>query len=583
MSLGQGRLLALLGLLALLFALTVSPGLGCADGGLAEDLGSSEEPLRTSGQEQGQAPLRCDSLPRAYVFEHEGQRGHELLRAAGFDVMDLPLDRSPRGLRGLLYLGTNAVELDAYPRYMERYAEDLYHFVDRGNVLFQGPQPVDLEPTPPFLPTTHGARRGAQAASAAHITATHPLLEASALQQLDLSAWTALWSNAAPFARQAGFSVLLAADQKAEGPLLMEGAYGQGRILLSALPFGAPELSSQPHLFARFEQPFFDNLRTHVVNVCERHTPALEITHQGQDFWVGEGEFSLAVLPDTQVYALRYPGLFQSQTAWIASRASDLNIRYAIHLGDITNNNTRQEWQRAQSAMALLDGHVPYALVPGNHDYGPSGDASSRDTYLNEFFSYDAAAAVPSFGGGYREGELDNTYHLFSAGGQDYILVALEWGPRDDVIAWANAVMTRHPDRLGIFVTHAYLNHNDRRYDHTDSRFSQDYNPHQYRTPGVNDGEQLWQKLVRRHRFVLTLNGHVLGDGTGYLASQTDTGNTCHQILANYQMRELGGEGYLRLMIFRNDGTVDVHSYSTLYDRQLEQADQRFSFRLDLP
>jgi hypothetical protein len=99
---------------------------------------------------------------------------------------------------------------------------------------------------------------------------------------------------------------------------------------------------------------------------------------------------------------------------------------------------------------------------------------------------------------------------------------------------------------------------------------------------GVNDGEELWQKLVRKHNFILVVNGHVLGDGTGYLASTTDTGITCHQILANYQMRALGGEGYLRLFEFLADSkTVRVYAYSVLYDTFLNDPDQSLTFTLD--
>ena len=121
------------------------------------------------------------------------------------------------------------------------------------------------------------------------------------------------------------------------------------------------------------------------------------------------------------------------------------------------------------------------------------------------------------------------------------------------------------------------------RYDHTDDEHPQKYNPYDYRTPGgVNDGEELWQKLVKRHRFVMTINGHVLGDGTGYLTSTTDLGNTCHQMLVNYQMREQGGEATLRLLEFLDDGaTVRVHSYSPLLGKFLDDPDQRFQFELD--
>ena len=159
-----------------------------------------------------------------------------------------------------------------------------------------------------------------------------------------------------------------------------------------------------------------------------------------------------AVLPDTQVYALRYPGIFDSQTAWVARNADALNIRYAFHLGDIVNNNTDREWRHAADAMALLDDLVPVALVPGNHDYQHWGWSMNRVTSLNSWFTADEQRAMPGFAGAYQPGRGENTYHLFSAAGHEWIALALEWGPRDEVVAWADQVMLEHDDRLGILV-----------------------------------------------------------------------------------------------------------------------------------
>jgi hypothetical protein len=84
---------------------------------------------------------------------------------------------------------------------------------------------------------------------------------------------------------------------------------------------------------------------------------------------------------------------------------------------------------------------------------------------------------------------------------------------------------------------------------------------------GVNDGEELWQGLVSRHpNFRLVLNGHVLGDGEGFLTSRGIYGNEVHQILANYQSLEGSGLGYLRLHEFRTDGTMNVSTYSPSLD-----------------
>jgi len=78
----------------------------------------------------------------------------------------------------------------------------------------------------------------------------------------------------------------------------------------------------------------------------------------------------------------------------------------------------------------------------------------------------------------------------------------------------------------------------------------------------------------------MTISGHTLGDGVGYLESTTDMGNTCHQMLSNYQMRELGGEAYLRIIEIAQSGHVKVDTYSPLYDQFLEEPDQTLEFDL---
>jgi 3',5'-cyclic AMP phosphodiesterase CpdA len=524
----------------------------------------------------------CPDAPTAWLLEAAAERGAAaLLRAAGFRVQPLPLDRSPFDLRGLVFIGSFASAEPRYAAYMRAHAGNLHGFVDRGNVLVQMPQAAAREPAPPFLPTTHLATRRHEPLGGLQLLERRsPLLAGTAAAELAdaplVKLTRALAGPLELFDTQAGFEVSLAADASAARPVLMEGAYGQGRIVLAALP-----LDRHPAL-AALATRFAANLRAHVTSVCRRKTAPLALTPASAAPAFAPGSWTLAVLPDTQVYSLVYPGVFTAQTAWIAGNADRLGIRYAIHLGDIVNNNTELEWRRAASAMDLLDGRVPYALVPGNHDYGPSGDASTRDTLLNDHFSYARVSRWPSFGAAYQRGRLDNTYHLFSAAGRDYIVLALEWAPRDEVIAWAHRVMTAHPRRLGILVTHAYLNHDGRRDDIRDRARPQPFNPHQYATPGgINDGQQLWDQLVRHHRFIMVLNGHALGDGAGYLVSPTDTGTLCHQMLSNYQMRQMGGGGYLRLIQFLPDGdSVRVHSYSPLYDRWLWEPDQAFGFSL---
>jgi hypothetical protein len=523
----------------------------------------------------------CIGRPHAYVLAPATSTATQRLAAAGFDVVPLPLDRSPFGLQGTIVLGTDAATLPEYAAYMQAYADDLFSFVDAANILVQLPQPADAEPEPPFLPTTHVAHRSSGSVDDLHVLAPdHPLLD-----DIEVDGGLLAWKDAAgrdSFDEQDGFEIVVAGADNGSKAGLLEGAYGQGRIVLSALPVDAP-LIDDPDA-AAFADAFFANLAAHTRTICNREGESITPTPPPEPRPFTPGSSVIVALPDTQVYTLRNPGIFDSQTAWIRAHAERLDIRYVFHLGDIVNNNTDREWKNARSSMSLLDGIVSYGMAAGNHDYGPSGDASTRDTGLNTFFSYEEQTKMPGFGGAFEPGKLDNTYHLFELGEHAFIAMVLEWGPRDEVVAWADDVMTAHPDHLGILITHAYLNNNDRRYDHTDLEHPQDFNPHEYDTPGMmNDGEQLWQKLVRRHRFVMTLNGHVLGDGSGYLASTTDLGNVCHQMLSNYQMRDLGGEGYLRILELLPDGrSLIVRSYSPLWDQYMVGSDQYLELELDV-
>jgi hypothetical protein len=295
------------------------------------------------------------------------------------------------------------------------------------------------------------------------------------------------------------------------------------------------------------------------------------------------GSWTLVLLPDTQVYSDTLPGLFTLQTHWIAKNKDKYNIRYVMTLGDITGGNTDREWQHAREAICELDGKVPYALVVGNHDYTPHGQPATGASGVNKFFSVSQFRDWPTFGGVMKQGDLTNSYHLFSAGGTDWILLALEWAPRNETVQWANEVLAKYPQRKAILATHAYLYNDSTRYDFPKRGKSQDWNPHTYvSNVPVNDGEELWQKLVRKNNFALTINGHVCHTGLGFLSSKNDRGKTVSQMLVDYQVRQLGGEAYLRILEFLPDGkTVHVKSYSPLYDKYLTDPANQFSFELD--
>ena len=300
------------------------------------------------------------------------------------------------------------------------------------------------------------------------------------------------------------------------------------------------------------------------------------------------GAFTIAVLPDTQNYSQHYPETFLAQTKWIAEQSQSREIACVLHLGDVTNTSAPLEWERALQAMRQLDGKVPYFMVPGNHDYSKNGRATDRTSLFSDYFSKGDFEGLPTFGGVYdQEPErMENSFHLFEAGDRKFLVLCLEFGPRKDVVRWANEVVAKHADREAILITHAYMYFDDSRYDWKTLGKKQHWNPHEYvvaktTNDDVMDGTELWDNLVSKHEnFILTLNGHVLDDGLGRMISQTPAGRDVHQLLVNYQIRPNGGDGWLRLLEFKKDGTVQTYDYSPVLEKRNESAQNQFQMKL---
>jgi len=305
------------------------------------------------------------------------------------------------------------------------------------------------------------------------------------------------------------------------------------------------------------------------------------------------GSWTLAILPDTQYYALKYPEIFFAQTRFLAEQKASLNLVFVLHEGDVTQNNQPGEWLVASRAFKLLeDAGVPYSLLPGNHDYAPDGSRRSS-CLMAEYFPVSRLSAQKTFGGVY-SGEPEsphNSYSIFHAGGKDWLVLALEFGPRDAVLQWADGILKTYPKHQAIVVTHAYLYWDHTRLDWAAKGKSQKDNPHDYpfakQPGGANDGQQIWEKLQENPNLQFIFSGHNYNreadDGFGYRADQAKHGNVVHQILANYQYfrGRNCGDGYLRLLEFQADGrTVHVRTYSPFLDKSLTDEENDFLLTL---
>jgi hypothetical protein len=313
------------------------------------------------------------------------------------------------------------------------------------------------------------------------------------------------------------------------------------------------------------------------------------------------GTTTLVVLPDTQYYADCESRHFADQTAWTSRELEKRNVKALLTLGDLTDKNSEREWGYVHRSLASVENSVPVVLVSGNHDVGDRGTANRRTASLAQHFPAPPGAAKQALAGTARPGDIENAYYRITLPRVTLGVLALEWSPRSSVIAWANRVLEKHAKDRVIVLTHAYLYDDGSRYDWWKKGSDQEWNPLAYETAkrdkeksttttnlhpdGAHDGEMLWNELVKKHAGVfLVMSGHVLGKGAASLVSRGDRGNTVLQVLANYQMLEEGGLGYLRLVELLPDGrTLRQKTFSPTLGLYATAPEHTFDLSIDPP
>ncbi len=296
-----------------------------------------------------------------------------------------------------------------------------------------------------------------------------------------------------------------------------------------------------------------------------------------------EESFEFVVLPDTQTYVEEFPEIYLHQMQWLANNKD--RFSFALHVGDITQNNNGKEWDIAKKGFKIIDGKVPYSFALGNHDMGSESGkfADTRNTTLaNAFFLVNE---IPNLIASFPEGKIDNLLSEFRIGGQKWMVLSLEFGPRNKTIAWANEMITKYPEHNFIVITHAYLFEDSTLHDGEDWWLPEGYGiGKDTGEEAPNNGGQLWEKLIKNHDNIsMVFSGHILKSGVGTLVSEGKNSNKVYQMLANYQKgvegSEKGGNGFLRIIkVNPKENRIEVKTYSPWLNEYKEEAAQQFSF-----
>lgn len=293
-----------------------------------------------------------------------------------------------------------------------------------------------------------------------------------------------------------------------------------------------------------------------------------------------DDSFALAIIPDTQFYPPEARGakrsMFYAQTWYAAAAAQTENIKAVIGVGDIVNCGSSDiDWPRAKFAYNFLENSdVVYAPVLGNHDYeGGCGAVGTRDTtHFDLNFGPSRMAHHAWFGSStYPIGSSANFFVTFQHGTQTYLVLALEFFPREEALTWAKSVLDANLDKRVIVVTHAFLNTAGARIKEGGLN-----GPQGFGLSADNDGEEMWTKLIKLYpNIMLVLSGH--SEALAHRTDLGDSGNKVPQILSNYQHTTNGGNGYMRILrVFPQTGIIRVRTYSPYLDESLTDPANEF-------
>ncbi len=286
---------------------------------------------------------------------------------------------------------------------------------------------------------------------------------------------------------------------------------------------------------------------------------------------------------------------------WMVDNKEAMNLSFVMHMGDLKHargvsenwaaQNDWREWElisgkagysasnntngsAATSAVTfsssfingetfgfelLKEAGIPYTMILGNHDYNAfqMGEGTGRNAdYFNYYFSstsYDekfAKNVVARYNRNHSDFAKNNNtmmnvvYEIDatpkgSSTPVKYLVVALEYGPDDDMIAWANEIVSQ-PQYSGhrvIVNTHAMMYCDGEFMSDTSSwrpidyGFSKDANVLQ-----ANNGIDVYNKLIKGNdNMFMSSGGHVSQEGLMTRNDLGDFSNNVYSMLIDWQ------------------------------------------------
>lgn len=298
------------------------------------------------------------------------------------------------------------------------------------------------------------------------------------------------------------------------------------------------------------------------------------------------GAWTMVLFPDTQNYVKyeRNQPLLDLMAGWVVENRNKLNVQLALHVGDMVEQNAllnpdglsgdqpgKLQWEAVARSMGKFDTKLPFIAATGNHDYGVTNIEYRRTEYERYFpvdknyFSRQMLRDVAIEPDG-TPTLVNATYEFIAPDDRKFLIMVLEFAPRDAVIQWARQTVDaeKYRDHSVILLTHAYLN-----------RSSQHIQSENYPLTDRNYGAAIWEKLVKPSKNIrMVICGHIAApdDPAAHVGFRTDNnaaGKKVYQMAFNAQAlgggwQGNGGDGWLRLLEF-NGVKVTAMTFSPLF------------------
>ena len=336
-------------------------------------------------------------------------------------------------------------------------------------------------------------------------------------------------------------------------------------------PFDASLPPSQPELWEPADGSTGVSIpATLAVGVTDPEADVVTVRFYGRAHQDPPADFSLVMLPDSQYYCSGgHDGeaeMFYAQTEWIVDQHEALNVAWVAHVGDLVNDgdDAPDQWVVADQAMAILEdpattglaAGIPYGIAPGNHDQSPNGDPTGTTENFNAWFGSERFEGRGYYGGHHGH-DNDDHWGEFTAGGMDFLVIDLEYdqaGADQGVLAWADGLITDHPDHRVIINAHHLIE--------ADAELS-------------DQGKLVYEALGHHDTLFLMLSGHLTGEV--WRSDPAGSDGTVYTVMADYQFDGDGGAGWLRVLEFSPAaGSIHAWTYSPWLDSAATDSNSDF-------